>query len=251
MHSLSLDKFSDHSDSLNEALTALGDAAIQPSLTTLKIYCTRVTTRALELLEGLAASRLTELVLNVCDFPSTCASVLARIARSSALTRLELSAAAGLFDYVTAVAAFADALRDNRTLTELSLRSMNEVRNVRGRLAMLIAAVAGHPTLQNVEVSQDLIGAQRADWDVTALDAVSAVIAANAPALAVMRATDFDVFDDTVPELPAAQLATFAVAVYRNTHMLKLRLSEPLQSIALANWNPLARLRIQGELEFD
>ena len=51
MHSLSLDKFSDHSDSLNEALTALGDAAIQPSLTNLKIYCTRVTTRALELLE--------------------------------------------------------------------------------------------------------------------------------------------------------------------------------------------------------
>ena len=156
--------------------------------------------------------RLRKLELMGCNVRPAHAVSLSRLLRCGALCELTVRNAAFAMLDAGAAALLADALRSNRTLTSLSLRSVRLWHDVDAARA-LFDALVGHASLTSIDLSQN--GDLDAEGAVGTL--LGALVAANSP-LRVLDISNHQYTDDQLP-------GPLVDALQRNTHLYELRCS--------------------------
>jgi hypothetical protein len=158
-----------------------------------------------------AASNLRELALQFCPGLShACAPALARLLRGRpSLTKLSLSSCGARLLDGPASALLCDALRENCTLTDLSLQ-MVAFWSDPVAAAALLGALTAHPSLQSLNLSLNH-GAGEAEEAAVAFAALGALVLADAVALKFLSVRSSDLGD--------AGLAPLIEALPRNTHL--------------------------------
>ena len=176
------------------------------------------------------AARFETLHFYQCGLTPSAASVLARLLSSPALTDLGFLSDGGTEPLLDGpgYALLADALRGNRTLRKLVLRSVVWL-DAAAEVPALFDALTGHASLRSLECSEIVLAAVAGDdyEDLTgaALDAASAVfghaigalVAADAPALEKLKISFVDSGTDV--------LGPLVDALPSNVHLQELRLS--------------------------
>jgi hypothetical protein len=158
------------------------------------------------------ACRLCAVWFDCCGLSPASAPSLARLLGSSALKELyiagtcRLGAGQPLLDEPAAVL-LASALQRNTTLEELRLFGLGLWADRVAACALLNALVA-HPSVRDLVLSEDAVGAEQ---QAAAGLAVSALVAANTPALHNLSVSKCDLRD--------VGLAPLAHALRRNTHL--------------------------------
>jgi hypothetical protein len=144
------------------------------------------------LVDAALASRIACLELYECALSPACAPALARLLRGDALTELAITGPYGARQYLDEEA-LARALRENTSLTSLTLRSVGVW--VGGGVpagTLLSRALAAHPRLRALDLSDNSAAAQRGSGGGGGADsacfgaALGALVTANAPALSVL-----------------------------------------------------------------
>ena len=209
---------------------ALADVGLQPELSELIIWGADTAQPALmaALTDAALARRLRKLALEECMPPA--AAPLARLLAEGSLAILEINslddnAATPLFDAAGA-ALVADALRATTTLARLCFDGAFLICD-RHAAELLLAALVGHPSLREFRISGEVMQT----WDEETSDdpfvfgsAVSALIAADAPALQVLACNDNYLEDDG--------MAPIVEALPRNRHLRELDVSHNSMSEA-------------------
>jgi hypothetical protein len=194
---------------------ALADTSLQPTLSSLTLYSSDLHPLAVmnAVVDGVLARRLPELELLGCSPPA--AAPLARLLGANVLTSLSFLSSsfhmpqAPPFDAAGALL-LAEALRSSTALTNLSLIRLGMCRDMDAALTVL-RAVVGHPSLRSFK----LWGEGEADRSVLGT-ALSALIAANAPALEELNFAS--------SELGVLGLTPIVEALPLNHHLLKLHI---------------------------
>jgi hypothetical protein len=193
-------EFYDHSGggmgSVGPVAAALADAALQPALLRLRIQSADTAQPAVmgALVDAVLARRLPELSFRGCTRPA--AAPLARLLAEGSLASFEIcflrddagTRGTPLFDAAGA-ALVAGALRLNTTLTSLELFRADLCVDVRVSGALL-GALIGHSSLRELKI----VAEHSADGR-TFGAALAALIAADAPALHVLRCRDCSLGD--------------------------------------------------------
>jgi hypothetical protein len=172
------------------------------------------------LVDAALAVRLHTFSLLDSDVPlvTVAGPALARLLDGGTLTTLTLSGFRTLAeeaDTDAATAPLRDALRASSALTSLTLR------NTPFSLRTLLGGLIGHPSLRTLRV---LLRGCAAYWQVDA--ALTAIVAANAPALTAL--------DVSSSRMGDARLAALLAALARNTHLRALDVSGNALTAAFA-----------------
>jgi hypothetical protein len=170
-----------------------------------------------------------------CSLLPASAPALVRLLGGSALTQLTISNGGMQLLDAPAAALLADALRANSTLTTLILEHVGFWRDTVAATTLL-GALAGHPSLQKLEVCYNAVGAHTA----VAGAALSALVTANAPALHELNVRGCHLGDDGLGPLVDALPA--------NTHLRTLNMRGNDMSEAFVHHRLLPALRANSGL---
>jgi hypothetical protein len=222
------------------AVTALAsDIAAHDSLSSLKLWCAAAFVMPAVLdavVDAVLLRRVRSLELVACSLSPTSAPALGRLLRRSALTELRIyNDEMQLLD-APAAALLADALRANSTLTTLALEGVGFWRDA-AAATLLLGALTGHPSLHELNVCYNVVGAPAA---VVAGAALSAVITANTPALHELHVRHCMLGD--------AGLGPLVDALPGNRHLRVLNISENRMSEAFARERLLPAVRANSAL---
>ena len=165
------------------------------------------------------STRLRRLKLQNCDLSPASAPALVRLLHSTTLRTLEIYNDVGptgeslLLD-APAGALLATALRANSTLTALRLTTVDLWRDAAAAAAAapVLAAVVGHPSLRVLMFADNSCAPAEAQL---VSGALSALVAANAPALEILDIGFCEGFNDAI-------LHPIFEALRRNTHLHEL-----------------------------
>jgi hypothetical protein len=218
--------------------TALADAALQPALSRLCL-CFAATGEPAVMVafaEVAVSRRLRELRLEHCTPPA--AAPLARLLAEGSLTVLELDLTDVEMPLFRAAGAalVADALRANKTLTELHLCRADLCEDMRVA-GTLLGALVGHPSLRKLVIMEGYTAAEHHGAFGAAL---AALIAADAPALHVLQCSDNSLGD--------AGLAPIVEALPLNRHLRELNMGWNDMSEAFARERLLPAVRANTTL---
>jgi hypothetical protein len=170
----------------------------------------------------LANSQVHDLRLTSCRLSPASVPSLARLLGGSALTSLSIYGQGVQLLDAPAAALLGGALRTNGALHSLSLRDVALGRDGYAAMALLTSLI-GHPSLREVDVAFNEVGPAHAACVGAAL---SALVAANAPALQTL--------DVCGCELGDAGLRPLFDALPRNSHLRALYVSRNSMSEAFA-----------------
>jgi hypothetical protein len=195
---------------------------------------------ALEAIVDVTRSRrLRRLSLSLCRLAPPCAPALARVLTSDALTALVVdNGEAALLDAPAALL-FANALRLNSTLTSLGLQLVQLWDDAAAATALL-GALAGHPSLRELDLSDNRAAAEHAAALAPAFAALGALVAADAAALTLL--------DVSYCELGDAGLTPLFDALPGNTHLRVLVCGDNGLSRAFARGRLLRAVRANAAL---
>ena len=219
LHGLSFSRVADAA----EMISLAADMAAHTSLRTLELYSAPLETFAAldALVDAALALRLTKLQLEECHMTPASAVALSRLLHGDALRELDVNYCGGgqafqeeLLD-AHAAALLADALRNNRTLTSLSLVMVHLWPNAG---AVLLEALIGHASLTCIDLLDD------ADGECGAL--LGALVANDSPKLHVLSVSNCELGDDG--------LGPLVDALPLNTHLRELGCIDNGMSVAFA-----------------
>jgi hypothetical protein len=228
----------------DEAVLSLAAALpAHASLRSLEIHRARLVSDAAfkALIGSSLALQLQSLALEDCVLPLASASALARLLGGGALIQLNLYRCRGLFDDAASAAVLAAALRACTTLTSLGLADMGLWRaHLPG--AVLLDALTGHPSVQNVRIVVDAADGPEATAAAGAAGAAAlgALVAADAPALTALNTS--------LCELGDAGMGPLVDALPRNTHLRTLDIRNNRISEAFAAQRLLPAVRANNSL---
>jgi hypothetical protein len=201
-------------DSIAPLAAALADAALQPALSQLEImgvYLMHQPAAMDALVDAVMARPQLGLTFQNCTLPAP--APLASLLRDGTLTSLTFDLKHGngapFFDAAGAVVV-ADALRANTTLKGLYFTSAGLLRNVAASVTLL-GALVGHPSLTALELRNE----ETADPAAVGV-ALAALVAADAPALRMLRLDNVGLRRHTI--------APLVDALAGNRHLCELRI---------------------------
>jgi hypothetical protein len=190
--------------------------------------------------DAVLARRIRKLQLTACELPHFAAPAFVRLLRGEVLTELDASPHEDQpVPDTPALALLCDALRENSTLTSLSLWGTTHVFNSPQAATALMSALTGHPCLRAL-----LLGCGPLDGQAAAAAgaAFGALVAANAPALRKLSLNGFYLDD--------ASMRPLVLALPQNTHLreLSVRLQIGNMSEAFARDELLPAVRANTSL---
>ena len=234
-----------HGTNINQGQAPLDEAELlafcsavsaHESLEVLEVNFTPLRTPAVmdALFAAALACKLLVLQISACELSSASVPALARLIRGGVIESLQIDNSEDpLFDEAPAVQ-LADALAASRTLMHLKLESILLWDNAPAA-AVVMRALTGHPTLQEVDLCWNNPPVQFA-----AGAALGALVAANAPALTSL-AVAFSALGDV-------GLSGLCYALPRNTHLRELMLNQTGMSAAFAGHTLLPAVQANTSL---
>jgi hypothetical protein len=184
--------------------------------------------------------RLSFLELYECRLTPASAPALARLLRGNALRTLSVNGdAEALFDEPAALL-LGNALRANTTLTSLTFNFIN-LFDEPASAAALLGALAGHPSLHKLDVSDNNAFILAPPILADAGAALAALVAANAPALQELHLRRC--------WLAVAGLGTLVDALAHNTHLRRLDCRDNALSEAFKHDRLLPAVRANAWLQ--
>lgn len=192
----------------------LRDTNVQPDLTGLELHDVDLSQNdALDgVIDAVVSRRCVRLSLSFCRLPPTATSALVHALNDGALTHLQMSLdfnIAGPADVAEATA-LADALRASATLKDLKLSVSSELPEP--AVEVVLRALVGHHSIRSL----DLEGISLRERP-SACALLTAIVAADAPALTELKLQDAGFSD--------AGLAALLAALPRNSHLRFLDVS--------------------------
>ena len=213
------------------------DNALHPGLARVRLFGLDLRTPGvLEALADAVCARplLSALDIEACALSPAAAPALARALRHGALATLTLSGG-WYVPLIDSVAVVADALRDCRTLTALSLSGIHMPQFAAAAAAALLGALVGHASLRKLQMTCNIFVDPAA-----AGAALAALLAADVPAL-----TELDVHDS---DLGGAGLAPLCDALPRNTHLRRLDVRANQAPVGFTRGRLLPAVRARASL---